>query len=408
MTQPSLTTDLCIKCNLCTVSCPVAAATDRFLGPKAVGPQAQRFRHPRLPLPDDSVGWCSGCGTCTLVCPHGVQVAEMNIQAKARLAQQSSIPIRDHFISRPDLLGRLATPVAPLANGLLRLSPVRELLERTLGISREAPLPVFARPSLRRRLRSYCINTPLKLEELSRLTVAYFHGCSGNYYEPELGELAVLTLEKFGLYVFLPPQVCCGLPLQSNGMFEAARRYARRNIRLLTPFIEEKIPVVGTSTSCTLSLKHDFHAVLGLEGDHVQQLAASTYDFFELLTENLQDELNRMMYAPVRARALYHPPCQLRSHGIGMPAVQVLRRIPGLRLELSTEVCCGVAGTYGVKAEKYKVAYEVGRKLFQQANDIFADMIITDSETCRWWLQRHTTLPVFHPLEILARSLGIA
>ena len=38
------TLDECIKCNICTSYCPVAAVTDKFPGPKYVGPQAQRFR----------------------------------------------------------------------------------------------------------------------------------------------------------------------------------------------------------------------------------------------------------------------------------------------------------------------------------------------------------------------------
>ncbi|HLB47663.1 MAG TPA: 4Fe-4S dicluster domain-containing protein, partial [Anaerolineales bacterium] len=77
MNLTPLTSDLCIKCNICTSACPVAAVTDLFPGPKAVGPQAQRFRHPRLPSPDKSLDYCSGCGACSLVCPHGVQIAEM-------------------------------------------------------------------------------------------------------------------------------------------------------------------------------------------------------------------------------------------------------------------------------------------------------------------------------------------
>jgi glycerol-3-phosphate dehydrogenase subunit C len=40
----STTLDECIKCNICTSYCPVAAVTDKFPGPKYVGPQAQRFR----------------------------------------------------------------------------------------------------------------------------------------------------------------------------------------------------------------------------------------------------------------------------------------------------------------------------------------------------------------------------
>ncbi len=40
---------------------------------------------PESPSPDHSLDYCSGCGVCTLVCPHGVKVMEINTAAKAEL-----------------------------------------------------------------------------------------------------------------------------------------------------------------------------------------------------------------------------------------------------------------------------------------------------------------------------------
>ncbi len=407
MILPALSADLCLKCNICTAACPVAAATDLFPGPKAVGPQAERFRHPRLPLPDHSVAWCSGCGTCSRVCPHGVAVAEINIQAKGRLVEEGSAPLRDQLISRTDLLGTLGTPVAPLANLALRLAPVRWAMEATLGISRHAPMPAFVGRTFRRRVRERCLDRPPEPEARTGLLVAFFHGCGTNYYEPELGELAISILELLGCQVVVPPQVCCGLPLQSNGLFEAARGHARANVASLLPFAQEGIPIVGTSTSCTLSLKHDYRAILGLSGDDVDTVAENTFDFFEFLTTRLREPLERLALGPVQARALYHAPCQLKAHGIGAPALQVLRRIPQLELAFSESECCGVAGTYGMKAEKYEVARRVGEGLFRQVDKIRADFVISDSETCRWWIAGHTSLPVHHPAQVLGRALGL-
>ena len=403
MMGPGLTADQCLKCNICTASCPVAAVTDLFPGPKAVGPQAERFRHPALPSPDASVTWCSGCGTCSRVCPHGVEVAEINIQAKAKLASEHGIPLRDHLVARPDLLGKMGGPIAPLANTVLAWSPVRWLLEKTVGITRHGPLPPFASRPLRRRLHRLLVDRPP--EQGISNTVVYFHGCSANYFEPSLGELAVKILELLGYKVVLPPQGCCGLPLQSNGLFDAARRYGRFNISSLAPFAQKGIPIVGTSTSCTLTLKHDYRAILGMKGEEVEMVAHEVFDLFEFLVLRHADKVRELARRPVRMRALYHPPCQLKSHWIGTPAWAILKSIPELDVALSESECCGIAGTYGMKAEKASVALAVGQSLFTQARKSGAEVVISDSETCRWWIAKHTGLAALHPIEILARSL---
>jgi glycerol-3-phosphate dehydrogenase subunit C len=403
--SPSLTADLCLKCNICTAACPVAAVTDQFPGPKAVGPQAQRFRHPQLPPPDASVTWCSGCGTCTRVCPHGVAVAEINIQAKARLAARHAPPLRDQIISRTEWMGIVGSIAAPIANPILRFSPARWTLEKVLGIARHAPMPAFASRTLRARLRSRCsAQPPSDVTDV----VAYFHGCSTNYYEPELGQTAIAVLERLGCRVILPPQRCCGLPLQSNGLFPAARRQARTNTRLLLPFARAGIPIVGTSTSCTLALKHDYQTILGLEGEAVEAVALNAFDIFEFIEARLGEALDRAELSPIEARALYHPPCQLKSHFMGMPALRVLQRVPGLQMILSQSECCGIAGTYGMKHEKFAVAQAVGSGLFRQAVESGAEFVVSDSETCRWWIAQHSGRRVIHPIELLARSLRLA
>jgi glycerol-3-phosphate dehydrogenase subunit C len=210
-----------------------------------------------------------------------------------------------------------------------------------------------------------------------------------------------------GCQVILPPQVCCGLPLQSNGLFEASRAYANTNVAALFPFAEQGINIVGTSTSCTLSLKHDYRAILGLHGDQIDAVANATYDFFEFITTKHMDELENLSFTPVNARAYYHPPCHLRGHGIGAPALRVLQRIPALQVCLSESMCCGITGTYGMKSERHQVAYNVGESLFDEIRESQVDLIISDSETCRLWIEEYTGLPTYHPLEILARGMRL-
>ncbi len=121
----------------------------------------------------------------------------------------------------------------------------------------------------------------------------------------------------------------------------------------------------------------------------------------------LRDEINTLDFKPIIAETIYHPPCQLRGHGIGFPALTILQRIPGLQLHLSESVCCGIAGNYGIKQEKFQVAYDVGKPLFEQAKRSEVDFLLCDSETCRWWIAKHTGLPVYHPLEIMAKAMDL-
>ncbi|MEP7356914.1 MAG: heterodisulfide reductase-related iron-sulfur binding cluster, partial [Anaerolineales bacterium] len=103
----------------------------------------------------------------------------------------------------------------------------------------------------------------------------------------------------------------------------------------------------------------------------------------------------------------YHAPCQFRAHGVGRPAADLLRRIPGVTVIETQADCCGVAGTYGLKADKYRLAVDVGRALFGEIEASAAPAIACDSETCRWWLTQHTGLPSKHPVEILAEAYGL-
>lgn len=213
--QPvELTLDQCIKCNICTTACPVSAATDLFPGPKFDAPQAGRFRQPDQPTPDQSVDYCSGCRACNMACPTGVKIAEMNARARATLVKQGKLPpmkrLRNNMVARAELLGKLAQPVAPLANAALSFPPARLATDKVFGIARQAPFPPFAR----QRFTTWFNKHPHP-SETSR-QVVYFHGCSTQYYEPRVGRAAVHVLEANGFDLIVPPQNCCGLPLLSN------------------------------------------------------------------------------------------------------------------------------------------------------------------------------------------------
>jgi len=395
------TADACVKCNICNTVCPVSAVTDLFPGPKYEGPQGQRFRAgiDDGSSPDRSLDWCSGCGLCTQACPEGVMVAEINSVARAELVRsRGGLRLRDRLVSRPELVGALGRPVAPLVNAALASPLARRLLEQALGVHRQAAMPRFAARSFRAWARRHAPPAG------ATRTVAYFHGCATQEYEPHVGRALVRVLERNGVAVTHPPQGCCGLPLISNGDYPAAGRSAARLVARLSPAAGEPGVIVATSTSCGMTLKAKYRELLGREDRRTAAVSRAVHDICEYLAElDAEGALDRSFH-PLPARALYHPQCQLMAHGMGMPALDLLALVPELEVELSTVGCCGMAGTYGTKVEKYQVAMDVGAGLWRQARDLRPDFIVCDSETCRWHIAKATGLPVYHPVQVLDRA----
>ena len=391
--------DHCVKCTICESHCPFSAVTPLFPGPKYVGPQAERYRQAGVSM-DASVDYCSGCGICTQVCPHDVKIAEINSQARARLWEERGIPLRNQLIARPSVLGRLGTPVAPLANWALRDPLVRAIAQRLAGIHHKAPMPMFAGRTFQRWARNHRSPTTDR-------SVVYFHACGTNYYEPGVGEIVVSVLEHNGYHVVVPPQDCCGLPLQSNGDFDGARRYNERLVANLAPYARDGLPIVSNSTSCGLMLKREAREILGVEDDDLKAVSEATYDLCEfLLLLHEQGEL-RTDFRPLPLTVPYHAPCQQRGHGIGKPALDLLALIPELNvIELDAD-CCGIAGTYGLKKEKYGISMAVGEPLFRDVKDAGADLAACDSETCRWQIVHGTGIGAVHPVELLYRAYGL-
>ena len=408
-TFPAFSTDLCIKCNVCNTVCPVSRATDAFPGPKYVGPQAQRFRGPGVGsnAPDNTVDLCSGCGICTRACPAGVLIAETNNRARARIVEERGTSLRNRIISDTDLIARFGVPLAPLANFGLRNRMARWMAEKLLGVHRRGPLAPFARQSFRSWWKRRGGATELPSTADPERTIVYFHGCAVNAFEPDLGRDAVEMLERNGFTVIVPRQECCGLPFISNGLYAHAQAKARRNMASLAAFARAGYRIVGTSTSCTHALKAEYRDMLDLVDDDATAVARATWDICELLRDlHERGELDTD-FAPIAEPLPYHPPCQLKSHGIGTPAMDLFALVPGLRAVDSDHDCCGAAGTYGLKAERWQIAQDVGEPLFDRvraAKLSGASRAACDSETCRWQIEQSSGVETVHPITILADS----
>lgn len=402
--------DCCVKCTICETVCPVAAVTPLFPGPKFVGPQAERYRHGMSV--DHSLDYCSSCGACTLACPQGVHIAEINSIARAAM-KADHMPVRDRLVSDTVLQGTFLVPFAPIANAVLSNKPARTAIEKVIGIHRNAPMPKAVPHKLKHFLKKRTKRQPLP-EAPQRGSIVFFHGCAARYYEQETAVKAIDVLELLGYEVLVPDQGCCGLPKQSNGLFDAARKDLRRLVDQLRTSSHE-LPIVSISTSCAGMLKREAWEILGVHDDSLRDVSTRTTDICELLMD-----LHREGTLPVDAfQALdivvpYHPPCQLKSHGMGLPAIELMELVPGVTVRETEAACCGMAGTYGIKQEKYNIAMAVGKPVFDHVSKVTSScqgdpkLAVCDSETCRWQIETATGVRTVHPIQIIHAALGLS
>ncbi len=388
--------DQCTKCGICHAYCPVAAVTGKFPGPKYVGPQAQRFRYIEASY-ETSPSLCTGCGVCTSVCPNNVAIADIITLAKKDISSKANtFKFGQWILQRPLLISRFGGKLPRTSNFLLGNRIIRSIVERLLCIHKDAPLPTFKERSFSKWLRNY--------HQPHGKKIAYFAGCTVDTYDPVVGISLVKILNHLGYSVEAPERLCCSLPMLSDGKIAAARAGARSLINTLYPLASEGTKIISTSTSCGLTLRAKYAAYLDMVDPKSEIVAGAVVDACEFLLQNHANEIYRL-FSKLPLKVFYHGPCQLRSHKTGQPAVELLQQIPGIQLELSQADCCGIGGTYGYYKEKYDISTAIGRKLVDQIKEFQPDILVCDSETCRWNIASQTGIECVHPIELLLRAL---
>ena len=399
---PQNNTDVCIRCATCMAVCPVSRVTPKFPGPKQAGPGAERFRRPGEPSVDEWIDLCIGCHLCDIVCSSGVNISELNLIAKAKYLDEKGRPFRDWLLTHAYLFGRLGSLFSPLANLLLRNSTVRWMVEAILRIDRRRELPGYDSSTFRQWFKEHYSKGNKKVVS-TRNRVAYFYGCYINTNEVDVGKATVQVLEANGFEVTLPPQRCCGIPMLGNGDFKGAKKMGLHNVSSFLQTVRSGLDLVFSSTSCGYMIKHDYGHLLNIPGS--EEVAKCTFDIFEFLRNLRESNGFNKNFKELSVKAAYFAPCHLRALGTGLPALEILRLIPGLKIEMIDADCCGMGGAFGFKKEKYEISQEIGNDLAEAVDRLNPEVILSDCEGCRLQIRHLTGLKVLHPIQILRDAL---
>ena len=365
----------------------------------------------------DVVDHCYLCDMCYMTkCPYvpphpwNLDFPHLMLRAKAVKAKKGEVRLRDKILSATDLVGSIAgiPVVAQAVNAVNKTEVGRKLLDATLGVAVDAPVPDYHSNTARKRLAGHEAELEVRPTAETRGKVVLFTTCYGNRNEPDLNLDLVKVFEHNGIPVKIVSQEkCCGMPKLELGDLETVARHKETNIPALKQAIDEGYDIVAPIPSCVLMFKQELPLMFP-EDAAVQQVKSRIFDPFEYLMLRHKAGMLRTDFATELGKVSYHVPCHLRVQNIGLKTRDVLNLVPNTAIDV-IERCSGHNGTYAVKKEFRPASVKIGKPVMNRVEKADPDHYTSDCPMAGHQIETGLKDPKepTHPLKLLRQAYGI-
>ncbi len=362
------------------------------------------------------VDHCYLCDLCFLTkCPYvpphewNLDFPHLMLQAKAVKFKQQGASFRDKTLTDTDKLGSLAgiPVVSGVVNAMNRNGGFRKVLEKQLGVHRNAKLPEFHSRSMRSRL-SQKPGDGAEAAGSTKGKVVLFATCYGNRNEPEIGEDLVAVFEHNGIPVTIAPKErCCGMPKLELGDLESVEKSKNVNIPVLAKLVDEGWDIVAPIPSCGLMFKQEL-PLLFPDDPEVKKVAEAIFDPFEyLMLRHKHGKLNTDFKHSL-GKVAYHVACHQRVQRIGLKTRDALQLVPDTEVQ-AIERCSGHDGTYAVKKEFHEISMKIARPVVNRVKQMGADHYTSDCAMAGHQIANglNDGSDPEHPISLLRKAYGI-
>ncbi len=401
--------DHCSKCGGCLVACPIYGE----LGVETMGSRGRVFLFSQylegnLELSKkfaEIMSLCLLCKNCTATCPNGVATDQLVLAARKELVGKYGLPlikktVFHHLLKsngRLNLAARLLTVYQRTGlRWLVRKSRLLKVFPSDLE-AKEKLLPDIqgGQPFLSEVAQRISVENPQK-------RIAYFTGCMTNYFFQNTGRSVLNVLKENQVEVFLPDQLCCGVPAEANGDEETMLHLAEKNVKFFSGL--EIDAIITDCPSCGMALK-EYGEKLGTE--EAQVFSSKVKDITQFL---MQDIELKIPTSNIPVTVTYHDPCHaVRGLKIQKEPRELLKKIPGLILKEmnGANQCCGSAGSFNLSY--YQLSMQILAKKLTNITETGADVVATACPACEMQIghgvrQNHLPQKVMHPIELLSEA----
>lgn len=370
------------------------------------------------------VDQCYLCDLCYLTkCPYvpphewNVDFPHLMLRAKIVKYEDGHSNFRDRLITSTDMIGKTATlPVVnSLVNAAKKSKPVREFLDKTLDIHKDAWLPPYTRPTLQSSLKkSIDVDTEnLTTSQEKNVTpengkVLLFTSCYCNFNEPDVGTSLYKILRHNHVTVsIMGREHCCGMPKLELGDLKSVDILMQKNIPELYEKALQGWSIVTPVPSCVLMFKQEL-PLLYPDDDRVNLVAKAFNDPFEYLSKLHKAGKLNTNFSNALGSVSYHVACHQRVQNIGPKTRQILELIPDTNVK-TIERCSGHDGTYAVKKESREFANKIVAPVVRQIKQHTPDHFGSDCPVAGRHIESNLASGQEHehPLQLLCKAYGI-
>ena len=390
----------CVHCGFCLPTCPsYAVFEDEMDSPRG---RIVLMKHGLEEDEDLSrtlvthMDRCLGCMACVTACPSGVQYDRLIERARPQVERHGDRTRRERAL-RAGIFALFTHP------GRLRAVVPFMALQQRLRL----PVPfaeLAPKVPVRAAFQRLPEVTPAVGEPRGR--IAFMQGCVQRVFFGDVNAATVRMLAAEGWEVHAPRQPrCCGALMMHAGVEPDAQALARETIAAYEGFDVVAVNVSG----CGSSMKEYDHLLADDPewAERAKAFVTRMRDVHELLAEH-EPQAPRHS---IPLKVAYHDACHLaHAQQVRAQPRELLRGIPELELvePADWEICCGSAGIYNLV--KPEPAAELGRRKAEALLATGAQAIAAANPGCALQIQAHLRelgrpLPVYHPLELLHRSI---
>jgi len=395
----ALAADLCNGNGACRkkegIMCPSFQATDdEYDSTRARAQLLRDIIHGELPPASlaqkgliDVLDLCLECKGCKKECPSQVDMAKMKAEVLFQYQEKNGASIRSHLFASMDNLLHYASLFPWIYRAVQKLG-----INSWFGIAKQRSLPSLSN----NRFSKIEIQQPT-LEK----SVVLFNDTYCEFHTPNIGLSAVQVLNALGYHVIIPPYLCCGRPAFSKGFLKHARHKAEALIKVLLPYAEAKIPIIGLEPSCLFMIKDDYQSLVTTQAS-IEIVAKSCITFDAFVARHEFSD-----FKPSKDTLLVHTHCHQKALEGTTATLEALQKIPGSVVHKIEAGCCGMAGSFGYEREHVDISMKIGNlHLFPTIrNSEEKTLICANGFSCRTQVMDGTSRQSLHLAEILARYL---